>query len=143
MFTYSDTAPDPVSYECQWSGEWSPVPGCAIEVDVDYQGSNLNSGGNARGADRQPSAHACQAFCRANYSAPYFKWVSPEGDFNPNHTRYNNRYPFSCYCKSEVIARVSTRGIISGAASDCGVDCASPNATSNCSDAGMYNCTKC
>ena len=57
--------PEPVTYECKWSGEWSPIPGCAIETDVDYKGRNLNSN-TARDADRQPDAHTCQAFCRAS-----------------------------------------------------------------------------
>ena len=66
--TSIDAAPDSaISYDCQWSGEWSPVPGCAIEVDVNYEGDNLNGGDvRARGSDRQPDAHACQAFCRAS-----------------------------------------------------------------------------
>ena len=67
MLTSLNAAPEAISYDCQWSGDWSPVPGCAIEADVDYEGDNLNGGPVlARGSDRQPDAHACQAFCRAS-----------------------------------------------------------------------------
>ena len=119
--------PEPVSYECQWSGDWSPVPGCAIEVDVNYLGSNLYMG-NANGALRQKDAYACQAFCRSRGNK-YFKWYSPE---------YNTSIvpPFACYCKDEVTGRRMRTGIISGAASNCGVDCASSNASPNCTNAG-------
>ena len=118
--------PEPVSYECQWSGDWSPVPGCAIEVDVNYLGGNLNTG-DAQGAHRQKDAYACQAFCRSR-SNKYFKWYSPE--FNTTIEA-----PFSCFCKDKVTGRNMRTGIISGASSNCGVDCSNSNAN-NCTDAG-------
>ena len=137
MLSFLVAAPEPeeaVSYECQWSGDWSPIPGCAIEVDVNYAGLNLNQA-TAKEADRQPDAHACQAFCRAS-NARYFKWVSPE--LNITSDQFTNSVHFACFCKSNITARLSTHGVISGAASDCGVDCASANATSNCTDAGKH-----
>ena len=101
------------------------MPGCAIEVDVNYLGSNLNNG-DARQGHRQKDAHACQAFCRSRNNK-YFKWYSPE--FNTTIEA-----PFSCFCKDKVTGRNMRTGIISGAASNCGVDCA--NGGPNCTDAG-------
>ena len=108
-----DYKPEPVSYECQWSGDWQPVPGCAIEVDVSYSGTSLNLA-DGKGADRQKDAYACQALCRARNNT-YFRWVSPEF----NHTLYPNAVPFSCFCKNEITARKMKPGSISGAANNC------------------------
>ena len=127
-----DYKPDPVSYHCQWSGDWSPIPGCAIEVDISYSGTNLNQA-DAKGADRQKDAHACQALCRSRNNT-YFKWVSPEF----NHTLDPSAVPFSCFCKNDITARKIKPGSISGAATRCGVDCNSPSPSSYCRDASKY-----
>ena len=124
-----DYKPDPVSYQCQWNGDWSPVPGCAIEVDVSYSGTNLNEA-DGKGADRQKDAHACQALCRARNNN-YFKWFSPEFDY----TLYPKAVPFSCFCKNEITARQMIPGSISGAAKECGVDCTT---SSYCRDSSKY-----
>ena len=108
-----DYKPDPVSYQCQWNGDWSPIPGCAIEVDISYSGANLNQA-DAKGADRQKDAHACQALCRSRNNT-YFKWVSPEF----NQTLDPSAVPFSCFCKNNITARRMKPGSVSGAAKDC------------------------
>ena len=109
FFPIKDYKADPVSYECQWSGDWSPIPGCAIEVDISYSGINLNQA-DAKGADRQKDAHACQALCRSRNNT-YFKWVSPEF----NQTLDPSAVPFSCFCKNDITARKMKPGSISGA----------------------------